>query len=190
LPPGAFSTASWRQGGARARWTTSDAFWRDNRVQLVRAKVDDAKRVFADAGFLAAIGRRYIGKAPKAGQLPGLAVVVLQFESEQGAKDASQWHHDDAVKPCPMKCDVSIAEFDVSDVPESWGVRRYVTQASIDATGDTGQHPYDSYEVAFADNGFDYVVVEDGAPGSVSQSKILAVARALDERVHGAPAPS
>jgi hypothetical protein len=27
LPPCALSSASWRQGGAQARWTTADAFW-------------------------------------------------------------------------------------------------------------------------------------------------------------------
>lgn len=128
-----------------------------------------------------------MGKIRTAGELPSLTVVVVQFGSEQGAKDASQWRRDDLLKPCPKKCDVSIAGFDVGGVPESSGVRRYVTQASIDVTGDKDQRPYDSYEVGFVDSGFAYVVAEDGAPGSVSENNVVAVAEALDKRVHGAP---
>jgi hypothetical protein len=189
LPPGA-AELPWQEGGTHARWTSADVFWSQNRDQLIRASLDDAKRVFTDAGFVGAIAHSYAGKTRKAGELPSLAVFVLQFGSEQGAIDASQWRHDDVVKPCPMKCDVSIADFAVSDVPDSWGVRRHVTQASIDATGDTELHPYDSYDVAFTDDEFVYVVFEDGPPGSVSETNVVAVAKALNERVHGAPAPA
>jgi hypothetical protein len=188
LPPEAPENTPWLEGGLQARWTSADAFWAENQNQLIRASLVGAERVFKDADFVRGIGHRYVGKTRTAGELPSLTVVVAQFGSEQGAKDASQWRRDDLLKRCPMKCDVSIAGFDVGGVPESSGVRRYVTQASIDATGDKEQRPYDSYEVEFTDNGFAYVVSEDGAPGSVSEKNVVAVAKALDERVRGAPA--
>jgi hypothetical protein len=178
------------EGGAHADWTSAEAFWTENQNELIRASLADAKRVFTDAGFVAGIGQRWIGKKRTAGELPGLTVVVLRFGSEQGAKDASKWRHDDTLKPCPRKCDVSISEFDAGGIADSSGVKRSVSQASIDVTGDKNERPYDSYEVLFVDHEFVYVIASNGAPGSVTESGTVSVAKALDERVRGAPAPS
>jgi hypothetical protein len=117
---------------------------------------------------------------------PHLFSLVMQFESPKGAQDALDFFHTDSVRPCPESCATQVEEFDV-DIPGGYGVRRFATEENIEATGDEG-HPYDSYEIGFADGLFAYRVTLNGPPGKVSQDEAEDIVKSLYDRVAGAPA--
>jgi hypothetical protein len=119
---------------------------------------------------------------------PHIRTTVIQFESADGAKTAEQIEHQDSLRPCPENCATSTEEFDVSDIPGALGSRRYATQENIDATGVSGIHPYDEYEVVFTDGVFSYRVRLNGSPSEVSEDQAKDIAQSLYDRVHGRPA--
>jgi hypothetical protein len=82
-----------------------------------------------------------------------------------------------------------VAEFDVDDIDDAQGVRRYATPQAIKAAGDEGK-PYDSYEIQFADGVFAYRITFFGPPGSVSEEQAKEIAKSVYDRVKGAPAQS
>ena len=69
------------------------------------------------------------------------------------------------------------------------GVRRSVTQKTLDFTGEQGEL-FDSYEVGFTDGLFAYDVRTFGPPGSVTEAETIEVLKRLYDRVNGAPLPS
>jgi hypothetical protein len=113
--------------------------------------------------------------------------LVMQFDSEEGAQKALDFLHIDSLRPCPETCATQVSEFDVGDIPDSHGVRRYATPASIETTGAEGP-PFDSYEIQFADGSFAYRIILKGPPGNVSEKEAEDIAGRLYARVAGSPA--
>jgi hypothetical protein len=111
--------------------------------------------------------------------------LVMQFKDEDGSKEALDLIHEDSLRPCPEKCATQIREFDV-DFGDAEGVHRYATAKDIQATGDEGP-PYDSYEIQFADGVFAYPITLNSQPGKISQDEAEEIAKALYDRVKGAP---
>jgi hypothetical protein len=148
------------------------------------------KEAFEDAGFVRAIvDTRFVPETPGAPHTPEsvhLVTLAAQFESDDGAETGLDLIHKDSLRPCPETCATQISEFDVGDIPDSHGVRRYATAESIEAIGEDG-HPYDSYEIQFADGPFAYRIIFQGDMGEVSQDEAVEIARKLYERVAGAP---
>lgn len=147
---------------------------------------------FEQSGFLRAIrDTRFIPETPGAAHTQEsvhIFTLVSQFESDDGAETALDITHRDSLRPCPEKCATRISEFDVDGVPDSYGVRRYVTAESLEETGEEGE-PYDSYEIQFADGPFAYGISLRGGIGEISEEELEEIARRLYERVKGAPAP-
>jgi hypothetical protein len=113
--------------------------------------------------------------------------LVMQFDSEDGAQKALDFLHTDSLRPCPESCATQVSEFDVGDIPDSHGTRRYATAESIKATGADGP-PFDSYEIEFADGPFAYRIILKGPPANVSENEAEDIAGRLYDRVAGAPA--
>lgn len=144
------------------------------------------------AGFVAAIddlrfypeepGGRHTRSAPHA------RLLVLEFESDEGAREGAEMFVDSALEPCPGTCALRISEFEVSDVPDASGVRRFVSAEALAETGDPGE-PHDSYTVVSADGEFAYELEVFGPPGEFTQKQAEEMAAKVHDRVGGAPAP-
>jgi hypothetical protein len=119
---------------------------------------------------------------------PHIHSLVMQFDSEQGAKDALDTLHQDSLRPCPETCAQQAEEFDVADIPGAFGTHRFATEESIQQTGDTGETPFDDYQIVFADGVFAYRIILPGSPGQVTQDDAEEIAKSLYERVKGQPA--
>jgi hypothetical protein len=50
-------------------------------------------------------------------------------------------------------------------------------------------HPFDGYEIGFADGVFAYRIILNGPPGKVTQEEAEQIAKSLYDRVKGQPAP-
>jgi hypothetical protein len=124
---------------------------------------------------------------PHTRSAPHIDSLVMQFDSEKGATDALTILHADSLRPCPKTCAEQAEEFDVADIPNAEGTHRYATPESIQQTGDTEETPFDGYEVEFADGVFAYRVILGRTPGKVSQDEAEEIAKALYDRVKGAP---
>jgi len=116
--------------------------------------------------------------------------MVVQFETPDAAKRMADFFHTDALRPCPESCAFSASEFDVGEIPDATGVRRYATAADVQAAGTPDQRPYDSYEIFFADGDFAYSMQLGGPPGTTSEDKAKEIAENLYDRVAGRPAAS
>jgi hypothetical protein len=146
---------------------------------------------FKDSGFVRAYHEtKFFPETPSGTHTkaaPHLFSLVMQFQSEDGAKTALDILHADSLRPCPQTCATSVAEFDPG-FGDAKGTRRYATEADIKATGAKEARPYDHYEIEFTDGVFAYRVQMNGAPGTVSEDKAVTIAKKLYERVKGAPA--
>jgi hypothetical protein len=142
---------------------------------------------FKKSGFVGAIADTRFLAESHAQSAPHIFSLVMQFDAEQGAQTALDFFHRDALRPCPETCATSVEEFDVDDIPDAKGVRRSASQEDIEATGDTEAHPFDEYEIAFADGPFAYRIQLNGPPGEVSEDEAEEIAHALYERVAAAP---
>jgi hypothetical protein len=148
---------------------------------------------FKTGGFVKALHvTRFIPDNPAGSHTrtaPHINSLVMQFDSEQGAKDALDTLHQDSIRPCPETCANQAEEFEVADIPGAYGTHRFATEESIQQTGDTEVHPFDGYEIGFADGVFAYRVLLDGPPGKVTQEEAEQIAKSLYDRVKGQPAP-
>jgi hypothetical protein len=151
---------------------------------LVQLTPEETRKALADAGFVAGADGGLVDESAPA----EIGSAALQFESEEGAKEAFDVRHKDALLPCRDRCDIEISEFDVPDIPLAAGIQRSKTEASSAGAGEGP--PFDSYEVSFVDGPFLYVLRGIGPPGVLSQDDFIAAAQALYERVKGVPAPS
>ena len=113
--------------------------------------------------------------------------LTMQFDSEQGAKDALQTLHLDSLRPCPETCGQQAEEFDVPDIPGAFGTHRSASAESLQQAGDTEGDPFDAYQIVFADGVFAYRVNLFGSPGKVTQDQVEEIAKSLYDRVHGQP---
>ena len=127
---------------------------------------------------------------PHTRSAPHIFSLAMQFDSEKGATDAVAILHADSLRPCPKTCAQQAEEFDVADIPNAHGTHRYATAESIQQTGETEETPFDDFQVEFADGVFAYRVILTGPPGKVSQDEAEEIAKALYDRVKGAPAKS
>ena len=116
--------------------------------------------------------------------------LVLQFETPDAARRMADFFHTDGLRPCPKSCAFSVSEFDVGDIPDATGVRRFASEEAIKAAGTSEDRPYDSYQIYFPDGNFAYFVNLGGPPGTTSQGKAEEIAKNLYDRVHGAAVPT
>jgi hypothetical protein len=121
---------------------------------------------------------------------------AVEFGSGQGAKDARDFRHHDALLPCRKRCDIVISDFDVPGIPDAEGVER--SRTSKTASLGPGGSPFEGFEVSFVDGQFLYVVrgaveleplVEPARP-ALTKDDVIAAAKTLFARVKGAPLPS
>jgi hypothetical protein len=124
---------------------------------------------------------------PHTRSAPHIFSLAMQFDSEKGATDALAILHADSLRPCPRTCAEQVEEFDVADIPNAQGTHRYATAESIQQTGDTEETPFDTFEIEFADGVFAYRVILGRTPGKISQDEAEEIAKALYDRVKGAP---
>jgi len=152
------------------------------------------RQEFQNSDFVQAIrATRYFPAGPGAAHSKDdehVFSLVLQFESPASAKQMADVIHTDALRPCPESCAFSVTEFDVEGIPGATGVRRYASEADIQAAGTSDERPYDSYEIFFADGDFAYSIRVGGPPGTSSEDKAKEIAQNLYDRVSGRPAAS
>ena len=178
--------------GGKHTWDGVDKFANQTSEQLIRATLVDFKKFLTEAGFVRGIGgTRFLpednGEHDR--DDPHVVIGVLQFESEEGARDAVDWFDEDSRQPCPGKCAITIAEFEVDGIPDAKGVRRFVTAKRLEQTGDEEAEPFDGYDIRFADGPFAYYVGTFGPPGEATTEAVTeAIAKRIYERVKGAPA--
>jgi hypothetical protein len=176
--------------GGKYTWGNVDEFVAQTHDQLVRASMTEAEEFLTEAGFVRAIGgTRFLpgsdGEHDRGD--PHAIMGVLQFESEEGARDAVAWYRDDASQPCPGKCAVAISEFEVDGISDAKGIRRVVTAEALRQTGEEGE-PSDGYDIWFADGPFAYYVGTFGPPGEATTEAVTeAIAKRIYDRVKGAP---
>ena len=146
---------------------------------------------FKNGGFVRALHvTRFIPETeggPHARDLPHIFSLAMQFDSAQGAKDALETLHLDSLRPCPESCGQTAEEFDVADIPGAFGTHRSATAESLQQAGDTQGHPFDDYQIGFADGVFAYRMMLNGDPGEVTQDEAEEIAKSLYDRVKGQP---
>ena len=144
-----------------------------------------------DAGFVGANHEtRFLPKTPGAEHTRDsrhVRLLVVQFESEEGAKKGVELLVEQGRKPCPGECATQFEEIDVSGVPDATGFRRFITAQALEETGGEGE-PQDAYLVWFADGPFAYEVETFAPMGDASQEQIEEIAKRVYDRVKGAPA--
>lgn len=176
--------------GGRHSWGNVDEFVDQTHEQLVAATAAEAKEFLTEAGFVRAIGgTRFLpgSDGEHSRRDPHVVMGVLQFASEEGARDAVDWYHDDAGQPCPGKCAVTISEFEVDGISDAKGIRQVVTAEELRETGEEGE-PSDAYDIRFADGPFAYYVRTFGPPGDATTEAVTeAIAKRIYDRVKGAP---
>lgn len=154
------------------------------------AEIDRSK--LEKAGFVAAIHEtRFIPNTPGGEHTRDarhVRMMVIQFESDDGAATGAELVRKNDLKPCPGQCATRIEEFDVSGVPDANGIRHLTTAAELKATGAEGE-PSDAYTIVFADGPFTYQVEGFAEPGEISKKRIEEIAQTVHDRVADAPAP-
>lgn len=157
---------------------------------VVAADIDRSS--LEEAGFVSAVqDTRFYPETPGAshsGEEPHVRMVVIRFDSEDGARAGSDLLHEKAAEPCLETCATRITEFDVAGIPDAKGVRRLISEADLEETGEA-RFPFDVYAILFADGSFAYQLDVFGTPGEVSQEQAEEIAMKVYERVQGAPAP-
>ena len=147
---------------------------------------------FENGGFVRALHvTRFIPETPggpHSRNARHIFSLTMQFDSEQGAKDALETLHLDSLRPCPETCAEQVEEFDVADIPGAFGTHRSASEESIQQTGDTKEHPFDDYQISFSDGVFAYRIILSGEPGKVTQDEAGEIAESLYDRVKGQPA--
>jgi hypothetical protein len=157
----------------------------DDLVNPTKKEVDDLK----SSSFVGALRwTRYMsqgfGHTPV---VPHVFSLVMQFGTEQDAKDAAETLRLDSLRPCPESCAESAEAFAVSDIPGAFGTHRFATAESVQQAGSTDDHPFDDYQVVFADGVFAYRMILSGQPGKVTQDEAEEIARSIYDRVKGQP---
>lgn len=160
------------------------AAWQD----MPAAEIDPSK--LEEAGFVSAIHEtRFFPETPGGPHTRDAAhvrILVVQFDSQGGARTGVDILHENALQPCPDSCAARIEPFDVSGVPNAKGVQRPVTAERLQETGEEGE-PTDSFTITFADGAFAYQLEGFGPPGSITEQQVEDIAKKLHDRVAGAP---
>jgi hypothetical protein len=157
-------------------------------ANVIAAGVDRAE--LEEAGLVSAIhDTRFFPEAPgdpHTRDAPHVRMLVVEFDSEEGAAAGAELLHQQTLKPCPGDCSARFEEFDVSGVPDASGTSRVVTQERLDQLNEDGE-PSDSYTITFADGQFVYAVEGFGPPGAVTEEDVEEIAQRVHHRVAGAP---
>jgi hypothetical protein len=152
-------------------------------AEIERSKLEDA-------GLVSAVhDTRFYPEKPggvHTPDAPHVRVLVMQFESEDGAAEGLDLLDDNNRKPCPESCALRMEDFDVSGVADARGLRHYATAERIKAIGEEGD-PFDAYIIIFTDGPFTYEVEAFGPPGASSKERTEEIAKTLHDRVEGAP---
>ena len=176
--------------GGKHTWGDVRQFVDQTHDRLVGASPAEAEQFLTEARFVrATVGTRFLPGSDGEHSRGDAHVFmgVLQFESEEGARDAVDWYHDDGRQPCPGKCAVTISEFEVDGISDAKGIRRAVTAERLQETGEEGE-PFDAYDIQFADGPFAYYVGTAGPPGDATKEAFTeAIAKRVYDRVKGAP---
>jgi hypothetical protein len=176
--------------GGKHNWGDADEFVDQTRDGLISATTAEAKEFLTEAGFVRAIGGTRFLPGSDGEHTPGdphVIMNVLQFESEDGARDAVDWYHHDDRQPCPGRCAITISEFEVDGIPDATGVRRVVLAEQLRQTGEGGE-PFDGYDIRFADGPFAYYVGTSGPSRDATTEAVTeAIAKRIYDRVKGAP---
>lgn len=158
--------------------------WQD----IPAAEIDPG--MLDEAGFVSAIHEtRFFPETPggpHTREAAHVRILVVQLDSQDGARAAVDLLQENALQPCPGSCAARIEEFDVSGVPDAKGVQRLVTAERLEETGEEGE-PSDSYTISFADGTFAYQVEGFAPPGEISEQQIEDIAEKVHDRVAGAP---
>ena len=178
--------------GGKHIWDNAEDFVNDTGDQLIAATEAEAEKFLTEAGFVRAIGGTRFLPGSDGEHSPGdphVVVGVLQFESDEGARDAVDWYDEDGHQPCPENCGITISEFEVDGIPDAKGVRRTLTAERI-PEGEEEAQPIDSYDVWFTDGPFAYFVGTSAPPApETTEATAEAIAKRIYDRVKGAPAP-
>lgn len=176
--------------GGRHTWGDVRQFVDATGDRLVGATAGEAEEFLTEAGFVRGIGGTRFRPGSDGEHTPGdqhLVMGVLQFESDEGARDAVDWYHDEDMQPCPGNCAATISEFEVDGISDAKGSRRNVTAERLRQTGEDGE-PSDAYDIRFADGPFAYYVGTFGPPGdATTEAATEAIAKRIYDRVKGAP---
>jgi hypothetical protein len=112
---------------------------------------------FEDAGFQKAAGRDLEGKNQN------VRIRAVQFDSEEGALEARDLLHDEDLKsPCLKACIVTVAEYELDDVPDSAAVHHVPIKGDLPP----GTSPVEAHHAEFVIGPRLYVVQVDGVPSS------------------------
>jgi hypothetical protein len=177
--------------GGRHTWGDTDEFVDQQPDLLISATMAEAKEFLTEKGFVRGIGGTQFlpgsdGEHSRGD--PHVVMSVLQFESDEGARAALDWFHEDDRQPCPGNCAVAISEFEVDGIPDATGVRRVVTAEQLRQTGEEGE-PFDAHDIRFADGPFAYYVGTFGPPSdATTEAATETIAKRIYDRVKGAPA--
>jgi hypothetical protein len=125
---------------------------------------------------------------PHSRTAPHISSLVMQFGTTDDATTAADLLKTDSVRPCPETCAEQAEEFEVDGIPDAYGTHRFATAEGIQGAGDPEAHPFDGFEIGFADGVFVYRIIFDGPPGTVSEAEAEEIVQRLYDRVHGAPA--
>ena len=144
---------------------------------------EEMTTVFQEAGFKwAGEDSRFFGETHKP-SAPHLFTLIIELESEDGARSVLDWLEADSMKPCPESCAVQISTFVVDDIADARGVRRKATAKDIESFGTEDQQPSDDYWVGFTEGSIVYTVGLQGPPGSVSEEQAQEIVSAYYERL-------
>lgn len=153
---------------------------------LPQQNEDEAETVLEQAGLVAGVGELLTK-----GDNENLIVIVLRFASSDGARKAGDWLHQQDRRPCRETCSTDISEFDVDQIPDASGVQRLVNERRAGPL--EVLPPWDRYLIGFSDGQFLYQV-ERASPYATGtegdEDEARDAAKALYDRVKGAPAPS
>jgi hypothetical protein len=138
-----------------------------------------AVKVFEDAGFEAGVGERLVVAEGNRFEAPPANVDVVQFGSDDGARDALDYVRKEALKqPCFAVCSVEGREFAVPGIPGAKGMQLIpLREPPPDAPP-----PFEAYGVGFTIGPRLYLTNSDGPPGQVKKSRVLGTAKKLYER--------
>jgi hypothetical protein len=141
--------------------------------------------VFQDAGFKrAGLDVLFYGEEHSF-TAPHLFSWFIELDSEGGASSALDWLEADSKKPCPHSCATRVNNFAVDGIPDARGTHRVATAEDIEAAGNEGEHPNESYWVGFTVGSIVYTVELHGPPGSVSEEQVQKIVSAYYERLTG-----
>jgi hypothetical protein len=179
--------------GGKHTWGNAEDFV-DQTHDRISATKAEAEQFLTEAGFVRAIGGTRFLPGSDGEHSPGdphVITGVLQFESDEGARDAVEWFDEDGHQPCPDNCGIIISEFEVDGIPDAKGVRRVLTAERL-PQGEEGEpfRPFDSYDIWFADGPFAYYVGTFAPPGPATKETVAeGIAKRIYDRVKGAPPP-